>query len=118
MSLRATKSLARTLPGCLHCSKHGFGVEKQFKASYVPLHNLGDIGSASDPDVIFYSVLDRVEHSVDCRVDMGGPNSLLASPVISVPMGPLSCSRKGYDVDNRLSTVLYPKQEDCSEYGF
>ena len=33
-------------------------------------------------------------------------------------MGHLSCSRKGFGEDNRLTAVYSPKQADCLEIGF
>ena len=45
------------------------------------------------------------------------PSPLYACPVVSAPMGHLSCSREVFGEDYRLSVVYSPKQEDCSEIG-
>ena len=63
MSLRTTKTLARTPPGHLHCIKQGIGVEKRLSATYMPLQfNLGESGFALSPD----ENLDKFFPSVDC----------------------------------------------------
>ena len=127
MSLRATKSLARTLPGCLHCFKQDLGVEKRVTTSYVPsLCNLGDLGSTPGLETLVDSVSDRLKLAVDC-LDSDGrsktdfslpkPSPLSACPFVSSPMGHLSCSRLGSGEESRLSAFYSPLWEDCLEIG-
>jgi len=128
MLLRATKSLARTPPGCLHCIKQDFGVEKRVTATYVPLlFNQEELGSAPGQEIIFKPVLEGFTSraiEVACLDDLGGRSKLTDTsvssplfdcPVVSVPMGHLSVSRKGFGEELRLSAVFSSKHEDCSE---
>ena len=63
MSLRATKSLARTPPGHLKVIKQDFGEENRVTATYLPMQfKLGDLGSALDLD----DSLDKVTSPMDC----------------------------------------------------
>ena len=62
MSLRATKSLARTPPGHLKVIKQDFGEVNRVNATYMPMQfKLGYLGSALDLD----DSLDKVTSSMD-----------------------------------------------------
>ena len=137
MSLRATKSLARTPPGHLHCIKQGIGVEKRLSATYMPLQfNLGESASAHGQD----DNLDKVFSTMDCldSGSMGGRSSLpllnplSPCPIVSVPLGHLTCSQKNFGEDKCVPVVyspgkvlgirddlcLGPKDVDCSDLGY
>ena len=103
MSLRAIKSLARTPPGHLQCSKQGIGVEKRLSATYLPF-NLGDSGTVIGRD----DHLDKVSSPLECLDDagLGGrllPNPFLPCPVVSDPVGRPHCSQLNIGED--LSAV-------------
>ena len=61
MSLRATKSLARTPPGRLIVTKQDIGVENRVSATYLPF-NQGDLGSILGLD----DTLDKVISPEGC----------------------------------------------------
>ena len=111
MSLRALKSLARTPPGHLQCSKQGIGVEKRLSATYLPF-NLGDSGTVIGRD----DHLDKVSSTLECLDDagMGGSqllNPILPYPVVSVPSGRPTVSRLNLGED--LSAAGdYPSRMD------
>ena len=90
MSLRALKSLARTPPGHLQCSKQCIGVEKRLSATYLPL-NLDGSGTDIGRD----DLLTRVS-SQDSLEDAGMGGSLLPNPIpctaVSDPLGRPFCS--------------------------